>query len=76
MPIEQTPLRPIQVDYICDACGQGHYRSTGVSLMSNPPQYPHKCTNCDSTQVFTERFPVLRYAPEGQLIDFSTPTIQ
>ena len=46
MPREQTPLRPIRVDYRCDACRRGHYRPTGC-VTSKPIQYPHACDKSD-----------------------------
>ena len=69
MPLQQLPLRPIQLDYVCDECGEGHYRPTGTSLMSNPPQYPHRCDKCDHPHTFNERFPTIRYCKEGELLN-------
>lgn len=69
MPREQRPLRPMQVDYRCDKCGEGHYRPTGEILMSNPPQFPHACNKCDHRATFTERYPTVRYALEGDLLN-------
>jgi hypothetical protein len=66
----QTPVRPIQVDYQCEKCDDGRMRPTGQTLMSDPPQFPHKCTNCENTITFNEKYPTVRYALEGELIDF------
>ena len=49
----RTEVKTFRVDYICDTCGKGIMCSTGVTLMSNPPQYPHMCLECDATQTFT-----------------------
>jgi hypothetical protein len=71
MALEQTPIRPIQVDYKCDECGNGYYRPTGNMLLCDPPKYPHRCNNekCDGNKVFTERYPTVRYAREAELLD-------
>ena len=69
MPREQKPIRPIQVDYRCDKCGEGHYRPTGMMLASNHPQFPHACNKCDDRKTFSERYPTVRYALEGGMLD-------
>ncbi len=71
MALEQTPIRTIQVDYRCDECDQGHYRPEGHMLMSSPPKFPHNCNNCGHTQTFTEKYPTVRYALEGELLDLN-----
>lgn len=76
MPREQKPIRPIQVDYLCDKCGVGYYRPVSAQLMANPPQFPHECTDCDDKKTFTERYPTIRYAWEGQLLDLEKYTQQ
>ena len=76
MPREQMPLRPVRVDYKCDKCGAGYMRPTGVLLTSNPPQFPHRCNNCDAHQNFTEKYPTVRYAAEGELLDLDNYTQQ
>lgn len=69
MPLEQLPLRPVQVKYVCDVCGEGEYLPTGIMLTSNPPQFPHECDSCGDSQTFTEKYPTVRYAREGELLD-------
>jgi hypothetical protein len=69
MPRIQNPLRPIKVDYKCDNCYEGFYRPTGLTLLCDPPKYPHKCTLCGGEQVFTETYPTIRYCGEGELLD-------
>lgn len=71
MPREQTPLRTIQVDYRCDKCDTGHMRPTGVMLMSDPPKFPHCCTECDALMTFTEKYPAVTYVFEGERLDLS-----
>lgn len=70
MPREQTPLRPICVDYRCDACQRGHYRPTGC-VASNPIQYPHACDKCGNQRTFFECYPVLRFTFDGGLLNLN-----
>ena len=69
MAYTQRPIRPIEIDFTCDSCGEGKMRPTGVMLCSNPPQFPHTCINCGAEQTFREKYPMVRYALEGELID-------
>ena len=43
---KRTEVRTIMVRLMCDKCGEGEMKPTGVALMSHPPQYPHKCDKC------------------------------
>jgi len=73
MPRIQRPVRPILVDYICDKCGKGSYRHSGTDnmkvLWSNPPKFPHECTECGDRKYFIEKYPTIRYAYEGEVLD-------
>lgn len=51
-------------------------RPAGIMLASNPPQFPHRCSKCDAEQVFTEKYPTVRYAEEGNLLDLDRYTQQ
>lgn len=59
----------ILVEYVCDECQQGLMRPNGVMLMSNPPQYPHQCTNCGSTKVFYNQYPYQKIVATENLRD-------
>lgn len=61
MPMIKRPVIPTQIDYVCDKCGEGKYRPTGVTLMSNPPKFPHTCTLCGDTHTFYKIYPCLEY---------------
>jgi DNA-directed RNA polymerase subunit RPC12/RpoP len=70
MPRTQIPIRPIQVDYECDECSKGVMRQKGNTMfMSDPPKIPHACTECGNEVIFTERYPMVRYALEGEALD-------
>ena len=71
MPREQTPLRPIKVDYRCDSCQRGHYRPTGMTLTSYPAKYPHACDQCVARRTFSECYPLIRYTFEGGQLNLS-----
>ena len=50
----------LQVFMICDKCGKGEMRPTGNVLMSDPPQYPHKCVVCGNIKSFPYHYPYQR----------------
>ena len=61
--IEQE-VKTFTVNYLCDECGEGYMESTGSILISNPPQYPHKCNACGSDRTFREKYPKTIYKTE------------
>lgn len=55
-------IKVIGVDYVCDKCGIGKMRPTGVCLDSYPPKYPHVCDNCGYEDWFIDvTYPTTRY---------------
>ena len=57
-------LKKFIIRYFCEPCarkGGGEYLPTGVVLLSNPPQYPHKCNRCGETKVFNQKYPRYEY---------------
>ena len=55
-------IKVVGVDYVCDDCGTGIMQPHGdVAWMTNPVQFPHKCSHCGATKAFPERYPTLRY---------------
>lgn len=50
-------VRTFVVNYKCDSCGNGYMKFTGGSLLSCPPQYPHRCTFCDAAKTFKTTYP-------------------
>jgi hypothetical protein len=69
MTVETTDLRAIKLDYRCDKCGVGHYRSTGVTLTSYPAQYPHRCDKCDGHKTFLCIYPTTVHVPVEEPFD-------
>lgn len=49
------------VEYVCDACGEGHMKPTCMCLPSNPPQYPHACDKCGECRTFNVIYPRTEY---------------
>ena len=43
---KRTEMRTFMVRLMCDKCGEGEMKPTGIQLLSNPPQYPHACNKC------------------------------
>jgi hypothetical protein len=63
MPETRRRVKVYEVKYLCDTCKMGYMERAGdFMLMSNPPQYPHSCTNCEATKTFKgEYYPRLKY---------------
>lgn len=61
----ETPAQAFIVDYVCDQCGNGTMQPHGAvaSWLTDPIQYPHKCTSCGHEQTFTERYPHTVFNP-------------
>ncbi len=58
----ETPVRTIRVSAKCPECHIGTMEATGVALMSNPPQYQHKCTKCDYHENYRDvRYPYIKH---------------
>ena len=56
-------VRTLEVAMRCKACGLGEMFSTGITLMSNPPQYPHKCRACGAEETLLRRYPYIANEP-------------
>lgn len=54
-------VKTFTVRYKCDICNKGYLESTGVALLSYPPQYPHDCSNCGKGKVFKHKYPFMDY---------------
>lgn len=61
MPITEKQVTTHQMDYLCDKCGKGVMRWTGMALLSMPAQFPHECTECSASQDFLVRYPHTEY---------------
>ncbi len=65
MPEREYTLTPYGVEYVCDACNAGFMQpDADVQLMSLPPQWRHLCTACGAAQLFSVRYPELRWRRE------------
>lgn len=60
--MEPTPTSPLIVHYMCDVkdCA-GEMMPHGMVLLSNPPQYPHRCTVCKIDMTFDIMYPYIKY---------------
>jgi len=54
-------VKQVQVDYLCPKCNIGHLRPTGTVFPTNPPQFAHKCNNCDYMETFLKQYPYIDY---------------
>jgi hypothetical protein len=64
MEVKSELLMPVRVHYVCDKCRSGYMLSTrGPAITSNPPRYPHACTNkdCKNVAYFPVTYPTVFY---------------
>ena len=54
-------VRTVGMDYICDDCNVGVMEQTGVMLLTDPVQWPHKCNNCGKTKNLWQKYPDVRW---------------
>lgn len=60
MPEVRQPIQPVQIDYLCDECGEP-MRATGIHQPVNPPRIQHKCLN-DHEQWFSgKQYPIIEW---------------
>jgi len=61
----ETKCEVVTVELECDECG-GTLVFTGTALLSNPPQFPHKCDTCGVVRNVRDRpYPHTRVIPTG-----------
>lgn len=59
----KTPVQAYKLQVFCTSCGDklGHMLATGMSLMSSPPWYIHKCDICGIEKKFRSIYPRIIY---------------
>jgi hypothetical protein len=65
MPEEHTRVYSYEIAYRCKQCDE-LMRYTGESLMSNPPQYVHNCTN-GHREHLRKMYPRIDFFKEGEM---------
>lgn len=65
MKARHTPVEMVQVEILCDACGEGSYQFAGLTQTSNPPKFAHKCNRCGDPKYFLNKFPSVGHRPNG-----------
>ena len=60
---KRTEVKTYKVELVCESCNEGTMVScSGVTLMSNPPQHPHKCTACgEGIHITGTTYPYMEY---------------
>jgi len=56
-----TKTETVIKDFRCPKCKNGKLRPFGLTYLTNPPKYPHKCLNCGYKQTFKKRYPYVDY---------------
>lgn len=47
---------------ICDECKEGEMINDGETMwLSNPPKFSHKCNKCGHKQMFTDKYPTVKF---------------
>ena len=67
MPELKVEVRPIEVDYECDACGKGMMSASGEPD-STSGQIEHHCLICNHQQFFPCRYPRIDYVELNEKI--------
>jgi len=58
---ERFEIKMYGVNYKCKECKTGNMcEHNGKSLCTNPPQYLHKCDNCDAEEYLLNRYPLMK----------------
>lgn len=58
----KTKVNTFLVHLMCDKCDGGEMMPTGIALLSNPPQYPHKCNKCGhQVNVTGNKYPFIKH---------------
>ena len=61
---ERQEVKTFEVDYKCPKCGIGYLRPTGIISDNIPLTYPHKCNNCNYTELMKGyKYPYVIYEP-------------
>lgn len=61
--IKKTRVNTYFIELICDKCGEV-MKSSGMTLMSNPPQYKYICS-CGNSVTTNKHYPHLDYEYVG-----------
>lgn len=56
---KEKEVKAYKITYLCDKCGE-EVKFTGITLMSYPPQYEHKC-KCGETYYLKKSYPSVKY---------------
>lgn len=58
----EREVETVLVKMKCDKCGKGFMEKSGETvLMTYPPQFPHKCNNCEHMENYTKQYPYIKY---------------
>ena len=54
---QKKKVETYRIDMLCDYCGVGYMRPTGVVFTSYPAIYEHKCSVCGVKQKYQHTYP-------------------
>lgn len=54
-------VRPLGVEYVCDSCNTGVMIPTGLSQLTSPQRWEHRCAHCGVVQTLFQTYPTIRW---------------
>lgn len=66
MPEQCYDIKLIGVRYVCDTCGKGEMRFSGIERFTNPPIYQHVCSDCGARADLFVQYPTIRWDCIGE----------
>lgn len=61
---KRTEVKTVKVELACEDCGKGTMEPVPLAMVltTNPPQYLHKCTECDvQIHITGTTYPYMEY---------------
>jgi formylmethanofuran dehydrogenase subunit E len=63
---QKYAVRPVEVNWICDKCGEAAVQPTGLIQPSNPPHYEHVCPSCQERVLLDKQYPHVTFQRSGE----------
>jgi len=58
---KELDIKPIGIKMFCDKCKKGEMLPNGNMLLSDPPQWEHKCNKCGHEENYKYKYPRIRW---------------
>lgn len=57
----EVDVKAVRVHQMCEECEDGELKATGVTYMTSPPRYEHRCNKCNHKETFRKIYPAIEY---------------